>query len=364
MKRLSTFCLVYFKDERRNSNFEGSRNTADEHFPAEEGANSSLPAAIAESDDNKDTEPETSSSPEREPLYVTVRSRNEAHREESGPSSVSNGAQPVFNAVANQTQQCMSCDGGATNSSKTSTAGESSPNTTTQAPVANFVLRSCLNLPSLPDSSLEDGKSGRYGKVEHTLPGRSPQEKSPRENVCEVSFQVPSPGMTIRIFLMEKTCTERNEKTFYLYMIPEGDCKVYEDICREFKDGEGFSRQIPFTVNGSRSQDFYSLYVREKITVQFEIENITQESFIPLNGGNESVFRVPVIKSESKNRLAKGSKCQFVVQYVGECGKACQEQGKATLTIDSTNQTTLFFSISFWSSTETQVDTNQPEETQ
>lgn len=25
---------------------------------------------------------------------------------------------------------------------------------------------------------------------------------------------------------MEKTCTERNEKTFYLYMIPEGDCKV------------------------------------------------------------------------------------------------------------------------------------------
>lgn len=57
---------------------------------------------------------------------------------------------------------------------------------------------------------------------------------------------------------------------------------------------------------------------------------------------------MPVIKSESKNRLAKGSKCQFVVQYVGECGKACQEQGKATLTIDSTNQTTLFFSISFW----------------
>lgn len=45
-------------------------------------------------------------------------------------------------------------------------------------------------------------------------------------DVCEVSFQVPSPGMTIRIFLMEKTCTERNEKTFYLYMIPEGDCRV------------------------------------------------------------------------------------------------------------------------------------------
>ncbi|XP_073253677.1 uncharacterized protein [Porites lutea] len=170
--------------------------------------------------------------------------------------------------------------------------------------------------------------------------------------------------MTIRIFLMEKTCTERNEKTFFLYMIPEGDCKVYEDICREFKEGEGFSRQIPFTVNGSRSQDFYSLYVQEQITVQFEIENITQESFISLNGGNESVFRVPVIKSESKNRLAKGSKCQFVVQYVGECGKACQEQGKATLTIDSNNQTTLFFSISFWSSMETQVETDQAGETQ
>ena len=83
----------------------------------------------------------------------------------------------------------MSCDGGATNSSKTSTAGESSPNTTTQAHVANIVLRSCLNLPSLPDSSLEDGKSGRYGKVEHTLPGRSPQEKSPRESKCKDCFK-------------------------------------------------------------------------------------------------------------------------------------------------------------------------------
>lgn len=78
----------------------------------------------------------------------------------------------------------MSCDGGATNSSKTSTAGESSPNTTT----ASVVLRSCLNLPSLPDSSLEDGKSGRYGKVEHT-PRRSPQEKSPRESKCEDCFK-------------------------------------------------------------------------------------------------------------------------------------------------------------------------------
>lgn len=72
----------------------------------------------------------------------------------------------------------------------------------------------------------------------------------------------------------------------------------------------------------------------------------------PLLTANSSfysqVFRVPIIKSESKSRLAKGSKCQFVVQYVGECGKACQEQGKATLTIDSTSQTTLFFSISFW----------------
>lgn len=78
--------------------------------------------------------------------------------------------------------------------------------------------------------------------------------------------------------------TEYTEVPFFRF------CKqVYEDICREFKDGEGFSRQIPFTVNGSRNQDFYSLYVREKITVQFEIENITQESFIPLNGGNESV---------------------------------------------------------------------------
>ena len=83
----------------------------------------------------------------------------------------------------------MPCDGGATNSSKTSTAAESSPNITTQVQVANVVVRSCLNLPSLPDSSLEDGKSGRHGKVEHSLPGRSPQEKSPRESKCEDCFK-------------------------------------------------------------------------------------------------------------------------------------------------------------------------------
>ena len=43
------------------------------------------------------------------------------------------------------------------------------------------------------------------------------------------------------------------------------------------------------TVGSRRSQDFYTLLVQEEIKVEFEIENIMQESFVTLNQGNESV---------------------------------------------------------------------------
>lgn len=43
------------------------------------------------------------------------------------------------------------------------------------------------------------------------------------------------------------------------------------------------------TVDSRRSQDFYTLLVQEEIKVEFEIENIMQESFVTLNQGNESV---------------------------------------------------------------------------
>ena len=57
---------------------------------------------------------------------------------------------------------------------------------------------------------------------------------------------------------------------------------------------------------------------------------------------------MPVIVSESKNRLAKGAKSHFRVQYVGEPRKPCQEQGRITLNIDSSEQIPLFFSIAIW----------------
>lgn len=63
------------------------------------------------------------------------------------------------------------------------------------------------------------------------------------------------------------------------------------------------------------------------------------------------VFRVLGIKSECQNRVAKGAKCSFRVQYVGEPGKPCQEQGIITLVTDShlsEETTTLFFSIGIW----------------
>lgn len=43
------------------------------------------------------------------------------------------------------------------------------------------------------------------------------------------------------------------------------------------------------TEGSGRSQDFYTLLVQEEIKVEFEIENIMQESFVTLNQGNESV---------------------------------------------------------------------------
>lgn len=75
-------------------------------------------------------------------------------------------------AVANRTRQCGFCDGGATDISNRASS------ITTQIPhVANVVSRVySANLPSLPDSSLEDGESDT---------GPSPQEKRPKESKCE-----------------------------------------------------------------------------------------------------------------------------------------------------------------------------------
>ena len=60
------------------------------------------------------------------------------------------------------------------------------------------------------------------------------------------------------------------------------------------------------------------------------------------------VFRVPNIHCESENRVVPGAKSHFRVEYIGGPGKLCQEHGKITLTVDSTEQSTLFFSIAIW----------------
>ena len=45
-------------------------------------------------------------------------------------------------------------------------------------------------------------------------------------DVCEDSAQNPSPGMSVRVFLFERTHRERNELWYIMYIIPETDCKV------------------------------------------------------------------------------------------------------------------------------------------
>lgn len=80
-------------------------------------------------------------------------------------------------AVANRTRQCGFCDGGASNRASS---------ITTQIPhVANVVSRVySANLPSLPDSSLEDGGvNSERGQGLDT--GPSPREKRPKESKCE-----------------------------------------------------------------------------------------------------------------------------------------------------------------------------------
>jgi len=40
------------------------------------------------------------------------------------------------------------------------------------------------------------------------------------------------------------------------------------------------TRQIPFAVDNARSQEFFTLYVQEKVTVLFEIENQWQQNLV------------------------------------------------------------------------------------
>lgn len=84
-------------------------------------------------------------------------------------------------AVANRTRQCGFCDEGATNISNRASS------VTTQIPhVANVVSRVySANLPSLPDSSLEDGESVNSERGEGLDTGPSPREKRPKESKCE-----------------------------------------------------------------------------------------------------------------------------------------------------------------------------------
>lgn len=240
----------------------------------------------------------------------------------------------------------------------------------TYAPITNipgiegalFSVTQTYPLASLPSTSLEDsstlpeqnGGSPSSHQSGSLVTGRSDGQRIPVQNSCELSVQVPCPGKTVRLFLFEKTHLGRNEKWFILYMIPEDKYEVYASICERYKD-EGTSqqgyitRQIPFAVENARSQEFFTLYVQEQVTVSFEIENHQwQQNLAAQDARREHVFRVPNICCESENRVAPGAKSHFRVEYVGGPGKTCQEQGKITLTVDSTMQYTLFFSIAFW----------------
>lgn len=129
--------------------------------------------------DSEDSEQETSPGTVRQ-LSVT-RTTNEAPSDKGEPCSCDNGAQGFVVAVANRTRQCGFCDGGATNISN-----RASSTATQISHVANVVSRVySANLPSLPDSSLEDGESVNSERGEGLDTGPSPQEKRPKESKCE-----------------------------------------------------------------------------------------------------------------------------------------------------------------------------------
>lgn len=212
------------------------------------------------------------------------------------------------------------------------------------------------HLLSLSSLSLEDEICSNSTTASLPTVSSEPQRKKiPVLHVCDHSVQHPSPGLTVVLFLFERSHQERKEKLFILYMIPEKEQQVYETIFQSYENEgteQGYStRQISFCVNNGKSQDFHSVFVHEQIRISFEIEDQQQQNFVSSEDARrrEFVFRVANIECESKNRVAPGAKSHFRLQYVGESENPCQEQGKITLAIDAETQCSLYFSIAFWS---------------
>lgn len=171
--------LCLFQDDGRDRNSKERRRSIDEQFADEDASNLSLQGNNLDHD-SEDSEQDTSPRTVRQ-LSVTG-TTNEGPSDKGEPCSCdNNGVQGFFTAVAHRTRQCGFCDGGATNISNRASF------TTTQIPhVANVVSRVySANLPSLPDSSLEDGESVNSERGEGLDTGPSPQEKRPKESKCE-----------------------------------------------------------------------------------------------------------------------------------------------------------------------------------
>lgn len=297
----------------------------------------------------------------RKRCYDAIRWKNSGHVDSASEDEVSESEETVEELLATGNDHDTSED-----SEALATAQKNKEST--YAPITNipgiegalFSVTQTYPLPSLPSTSLEDstlpeqnGGSPSSHQSGSLVTGRFDGKRIPVQNSCELSVQVPCPGKTVKLFLFEKTHQERDEKWYILYMIPEEKYEVYASICASYKD-EGTSqqgyitRQIPFAVENARSQEFFTLYVQEQVTVSFEIENQLQQNLVAQDARPEYVFRVPNICCESESRVAPGAKSHFRVEYVGGPGKTCQEHGKITLTVDSTMQYTLFFSIAFW----------------
>ncbi|XP_068718171.1 uncharacterized protein [Montipora capricornis] len=205
------------------------------------------------------------------------------------------------------------------------------------------------------DRLLGFSECGREQQVEDLETEVPPKEKTPSLNSCHSFVRTPWTGLTIIMFLFERSFPERREKHFTLYMIPAEDRQVYQEIHHQ-NIQKGNTRQIPFAVNNSRSEEFHTLFLEneDQIRVSFEMENRHQHNFVAMDDEDrrEFVFRGLNIRSESQNRLEKGTKTTFRVQCIGEPGALCQEQGLIRLTINSrpSMMTNLFFSISTWSS--------------
>ncbi|XP_068718168.1 uncharacterized protein [Montipora capricornis] len=356
-------------DHKESSNENGGVSRIESHDAREELIASTRENAPEQTLENPNEEKSPGTSSEEPPVSsVSVPSELESsHLAREEPCHLCNGL-GVEKQEETVQNPCRFCRCKPTNNDRGTSISEIDKATAASVltesdflPDSRSAYGDCLLGLSDSTSLAEYNFSGSEQQVEDLKTEAPQKEKTPSSNCCHLFVQTSWIGLTIRMFLFERSFPGRREKHFTLYMIPAEDCKAYEEIHQQ-NIQRGNSRQIPFAVNNSQSEEFHTCFLEneDQITVSFEIENQHQQNFVAMDDDDrrEFVFRGLTIRSESQNRLEKGAKSTFRVQCIGEPGALCQEQGVITLTINSHSSmiTKLFFSISTWSSMRDHAD--------